>query len=170
MFGRLLCWINFSAGAEMLAKGLCLLHKVEIRSPQTVPAYPNDNLATWATAYLKDWKSGGTMSGVNYGTLRHLVDQIDPRTKLPPGLPRLFDEVNATQSERDLLLAAYGLLASTIRNRDAHAYVPNVRDYHFPLVGQLFAGCFNLLASWLPGGPATINLWKRDAREFIASV
>ncbi len=29
-FGRLICWINFSAGAEFLAKGICLLNGVEI--------------------------------------------------------------------------------------------------------------------------------------------
>ena len=126
-FGRLICWINFSAGAEMLAKGVCLLHKVEIRSPQTIPAYPSGDLATWSTAYLKDWKSSGTMAGVNYGTLGHLVDQKNPKTKLLPGLPQLFDKVNAMQSDRELILAAYGILARTIRNRDAHAYPDSAR-------------------------------------------
>jgi hypothetical protein len=29
-FGRLICWINFSAGAEFLAKGICLLRGIEI--------------------------------------------------------------------------------------------------------------------------------------------
>jgi len=110
------------------------------------------------------------MAATNYGTLRHLVDQVHPKTKLPPGLPRLFDAVTANDRDRATLLAAYGLLASTIRNRDAHAYVPNVRDYHFPLVGQLFARCFNLLVSWLPGGSATLDVWKREAREFNASL
>jgi len=170
VFGRLICWINFSAGAEMLAKGVCLLHQVEIRSSQIVPAYPSEDLAAWSAAYLKDWKSVGTMVGVNYGTLRNLVDQTNPKTKLPPGLPRLFDKVNAPPSDRDLILAAYGILASTIRNRDAHAYVPNVRDHHFPLVGQLFARCFNILASWLPGGPGTLDVWRQEARQFNASI
>ena len=169
-FGRVICWIGFSAGAEMLAKGVCLLHEVEIRSPQTVARYPQTDLAAWAKDYIKDWKSRGTLSGVNYGTLRHLVDQFNPRTKLPPALPRLCDKVSATQPQRELLLAAYGLLASTIRNRDTHAYVPKVRDHHFSLVPDLFSECFNVLTSWLPGGPATLNSWQRDASEFIASL
>lgn len=169
-FGRLICWTNFSVGAEMLAKGVCLLHKVEIRSPQTVPAYPSGDLAVWSTAYLKDWKSGGTMAGVNYGTLRDLVGQTNPKTKLPPGLPQLFDKVNAMQSDRGLILAAYDILARTIRNRDAHAYVPNVRDHHFPLVSELFARCFNILVSWLPGGSGTLDVWKREAQKFNASL
>ena len=154
----------------MLAKGVCLLHKVEIRSPQTVPAYPSGDLAAWSTAYLKDWKSGETMPSVNYGTLGHLVDQTNPKTKLPPALPRLFDKVNAMQLDREIILAAYGILARTIRNRDAHAYIPNVRDHHFSLVSQLFARCFNLLVSWLPDGSGTLNFWKQEARKFNASL
>lgn len=168
VFGRLVCWMNFSAGAEMLAKGLCLLHNVEIRSTKTVPAYPTGDLAQWSTAYLMDCNSRGTMPCTDYGTLRNLVDK-SYKSKLPPGLPRLFNKINASDQDRKLLLAAYGILASSIRNRDAHAYVPNVRDSHFPLVGQLFARCFNLLASWLPGGSATLNLWRREAPEFNAS-
>ncbi len=32
-FGRLICWITFSAGAELLIKGVCLANDVEIRQP-----------------------------------------------------------------------------------------------------------------------------------------
>ncbi len=167
-FGRLVCWINFSAGAEMMAKGLCLLHKVEIRSEKMAPAYPTDDLVAWSTNYLSDWKSGGTMNVVNYGTLQDLVAQ-NSKTKAPAALCLLFDAVHATHQDRNLILAAYGLLKTSIRNRDAHAYVPNVRDHHFSLVGELFAKCFNLLVSWLPGGPDTLELWKRGAREFNES-
>ena len=67
--------------------------------------------------------------------------------------PFNLDEVGATKEQANLLLAAYSLLASTIRNRDTHAYIPNVRDHHLSLVNDLFAGCFNLLVSWLPGAP-----------------
>jgi hypothetical protein len=169
-FGRLICWINFSAGAEMLAKGVCLLHTVELRSTQTVPAYPSGDLALWSTAYLKHWKSGGTIPSIDYGTLGHLVDQTNRKTKLPPALPRLFDKVNVIQADREIILAAYGILARTIRNRDAHAYIPNVRDRHFSLVSRLFARCFNILVSWLPGGSGILNIWKQEARKFNAAL
>jgi hypothetical protein len=33
-FGRLMCWIMFSAGAEFLGKGVCLRNSVEVRSLQ----------------------------------------------------------------------------------------------------------------------------------------
>jgi hypothetical protein len=66
--------------------------------------------------------------------------------------------------------AAYNFLALTIRNRDAHAYVPSVRDAHHYLVAALFAECFNLIVSWLlPNGPYTLNEWTdRDtAKKYI---
>lgn len=169
-FGRFICWINFSAGAEMLAKGVCLLHEVEIRSSKYVPAYPDpsEDLTAWATKYMKDKKSlkdmedkksFRTIETVDYGTLGNLIDKPYPKIKespaLPPALPRLFEQVGAraAQSDQYLILAAYSILADTIRNRDAHAYVPNVRDSHFSLVSPLFIKCFNILVSWLPDSP-----------------
>jgi hypothetical protein len=29
-FGRFICWISFSAGAELLIKGVCLAHRVDV--------------------------------------------------------------------------------------------------------------------------------------------
>lgn len=75
-----------------------------------------------------------------------------------------------TQSEERIVKAAYRLLARTIRNRDAHAYVPNVRDEHFWLVPKLFEDCFNLLVSWLPGGRQVLNCWLEDPASFIAEL
>ena len=169
VFGRLICWINFSAGAEFLAKGVCLLHGVEIRRTHQVPVHPSTDLTTWVTQFRNNWRSAGTATTTNFGTLRYLIDS-NPYTKTDPALKRLCSAVKATHDQQELLLASYELLARTIRNRDAHAYVPNVRDYHFSLVPDLFAGCFNLLVSWLPGGPGTLNSWRSEARDFIASL
>jgi len=33
-FGRLICWLQFSVGAEYLAKGFCLIHGIASRSGQ----------------------------------------------------------------------------------------------------------------------------------------
>jgi hypothetical protein len=166
-FGRLECWILFSAGAEMLAKGLCLLHQVEIRFTKLVPAYPTKNFSEWSTAFIKKWQTAGVMTAVNYGTIRNLVDRPYPKTNLPPAFPRLFAKVGATAAQADRLLAAYQLLATTVRNRDAHSYVPNVRDHHGFLVAELFTDCFNDLVSWLPDGRATLSVWRQEAQEFI---
>src|SRR5260370_23981847 len=50
VFGRLICWITFSAGAELLAKGVCLSSGIEVRDPHTVPTYPRGDLDAWAHA------------------------------------------------------------------------------------------------------------------------
>lgn len=165
VFGRLICWINFSAGAEMLAKGICLLNNVEIRTFQNIPAYPSGDLEVWTREYFNEGKSGGTMSSINYGTLANLTSKDYPKTKpkLSPGFRRLFNKVHAQPLEEDLILAAYEILARTIRNRDAHAYVPNVRDSHFSLVSELFVRCFNILVSWLPNGRPTLEDWRKHA-------
>ncbi len=169
VFGRLLCWIVFSAGAEFLAKGTCLVHGVEIRTGHKVPAYPTGDLENWATKFLTDWESCDTLAVTNFGTLGTLTYD-NPKTEVPAPLGRLCSVMKATSGEKDLLLAAYKLLAMSIRNRDAHAYVANVRGSHFGLVPNLFTRCFNILVSWLPGGPSTLNQWRADAKEFILSL
>ena len=169
VFGRLMCWIFFSAGAEFLAKGLCLTRGVEIRREQEVPVHPTGGIQAWVQQFRNDWKSCGTMKTTHFGTLATLT-RDSPKTKTTAALKQLCSKVGATAAEKDRLLAAYELLARTIRNRDAHAYVAKVRDAHFPLVPELFADCFNLLVGWLPGGPATLNSWRDEARSFIASL
>ena len=169
VFGRLICWINFSAGAEFLAKGVCLLRGVEFRKTQEVPVHPSTDLTEWVTQFRKDWTSTGTVPTTYFSTLGQLVG-IGRRTKNDPALKRLCTNMKAAGDQEELLLAAYELLARTVRNRDAHAYVPKVRDHYLSLVPDLFARCFNLLVSWLPSGPGTLNEWRREAGEFIASL
>lgn len=170
VFGRLICWISFSAGAEFLAKGVCLLNGVDIRlpkSPKKVPAYPSSDLPSWIADFRRDWRSHGILNTTNFGTLGNLVGENSR-----PGfdLKQLCVTVGARPDQEELLLAAYDFLARTIRNRDAHAYVPNVRDHHHSLVPDLFATSFNLLLTWLPGGHGTLNKWRDEAARFIASL
>ena len=140
VFGRLICWINFSAGAEFMAKGICLLKGVEIRSCK-----------------------GGT---TNFGTIRDLY--TDKKDKAA-ALKRLCTAVGANNDQQELLLSSYECLGK-LRNRDVHAYVPNVRDSHFGWVRDRFIPCFNLLISWLPEGPHTLNTWGDGAPQFITSL
>ena len=169
VFGRLICWILFSAGAEFLAKGVCLSRRVEIRTEHKVPAHPQHDIDAWVRAYRNDWRLGGTVAATHFGTLA-VVTRANQKTNTDAALVRLCKAVRATVRERDRLLAAYDLLARTIRNRDAHAYVPNVRDAHYSLVPELFAGCFNLLVGWLPGGAGTLTTWRSEPQTFIASL
>ncbi|MEW6296024.1 MAG: hypothetical protein AB1467_07120 [Candidatus Diapherotrites archaeon] len=167
VFGRLLCWIVFSAGAEFLAKGTCLVNGVEIRSERKVPAYPTEDIEDWAPKFLKAPNCNGMVMVTHFGTLGDLTYN-NPEKKVHAALSRLCSTVNATAMEKALLFAAYNLLAKSIRNRDAHAYVANVRDSHFSLVPELFTRCFNILVSWLPGGPSKLTQWRAEAKEFIS--
>lgn len=170
VFGRLACWILFSAGAEMLAKGLCLLHNVMTPTQQDVPAIPTGNLATWAHNYVLDPRAQGTVKTPRFGQLGDLVKLFGSTApgKTAQGntghLTALLARVNPSADQRDRLLAAYDLLRATIRNRDAHAYLPNERDSHHHLVGGLFVLCFNDLVSWLPAG-SSIAVWINDLAQ-----
>jgi hypothetical protein len=166
VFGRLMCWILFSAGAEFLLKGMCLTKGIDFRVPQDVPACPTRSIETWVPEFVRNPRLH-RFTTTSFGTLADIVSHN--RASSSP-LSRLCSMVGATAQEGDLLWAAYRLLAKTIRNRDAHAYVPNIRDSHFSLVPDLFCDCFNLLLSWLPNGPKTLNTWRADASEFIASL
>ena len=112
-FGRFICWITFSAGAELLIKGVCLAHGVDVgHRPQ----------------------SFGNLDG----TLKRLGGLFE---KVPVAGP----------TEQRLVRTTYGRLKK-IRDRDVHAYWPNVRNDDFDLVAEVFVPCFNLMMSWLPGG------------------
>jgi hypothetical protein len=165
VFGRLICWINFSVGAEFLAKGVCLLNNIEIRTNKKFPPYPCSDFDTWAAQYCTN--SAETIQATNFGNLGHLITLKNGQ--LQGKLKELCLKANASPKDQERLLAAYDLLRS-IRNRDAHAYVPNVRNSHFGLVPDLFTDCFNLLLSWLPEGKQILNNWVDDAPNFVASI
>lgn len=166
-FGRLMCWIQFSAGAEFWLKGLCLLHGIDIRKEIEVANYPAGDIENWARRYNQNWKMDGTIKIASYGTLGSLTWRDGNE---PSYLDRLMTSGNAAQMERELVRAAVHLLGRSIRNRDAHGYVPNVRDSHYNLIPELFARCFNVSAKWLPGGPATLNAWMVDPSDLIADI
>jgi hypothetical protein len=102
-----------------------------------LPAYPHDQLDIWAHNFATNPNIGETVTVSDYGTLRALWGGKGA------GLKRLCQEAGASEQEHDKLLAAYILLTRSIRNRDAHAYIPNVRDQHHSLVPDLFTEVFN---------------------------
>ena len=169
-FGRLLSWIVFSAGAEFLAKGVCLANNIEIRDPcWDVPVYPAaGDIRSWSRQVRGNANAAGTDQVTNFGTIGSLTRGVS-RGVSPP-LVELCKKRNPSRDQSDLVIAGYRFLADAIRNRDAHAYNPNVRAKHFYLVEELFVECFNLLLSWLPGGSVQACQWRRDTRSFIAAL
>ena len=132
IFGRLICWMSFSAGAEFLAKGVCLLNGVDFRTTKTVPQNPTAPLSSWIAQFCQKWDAKGTTQQVtDFGTLENIINPPRGKTKADAPLWQLCMQVNATQDEKRLLFVSLEYLARRIRNRDAHAYVPNTRDSHF---------------------------------------
>jgi hypothetical protein len=145
--GRLICWIVFSAGAEYLAKGTCLLHGCDLLGkPATVYQPPSccTSVAQWIKLMNVDKGNPLKYEDSSFGTLGSL-------------LPHLRKILKAGQ-ERDLVLASFKYLASTIRNRDAHRYVRNVRMFDFQAVGILFVPAFNILLRSLDQAELRVRL------------
>jgi hypothetical protein len=83
-----------------------------------------------------------------------LVNSKDPRITIPDvslgTLGKLpIDRVVSLGSKRQMVSAAITYLASTIRNRDAHRYAPDVRAAHFKAVPRVFIPAFNVLLGTL---------------------
>jgi len=154
VFGRLICWIAFAAGAEFLAKGLCLLNGVDIRRNHAVLQYPSQPLHRWAQDVI-----AGRASKVRVLHFGELGGLCYPRGQSPSALELLSSNLGLPKADQDMLIAAYRLLAGAIRNRDAHAYRPNERDAHFWLVNDLFTPCLNLLVAHLPTGSPVLTSW-----------
>jgi hypothetical protein len=163
VFGRLMCWMLFSAGAELLAKGVCLVNGVEVRKGQWVPQYPQGKIADWAHLMRANWTTVGMISTTPFRTIGSLTSRGKKKTSISP-LESLCDRKSATVEQTDLIFAAYELLGKTIRNRDAHAYVPNIRDSHHGLVNEIFVKALNLLVGWLPKHGFALNTNGRDLR------
>jgi len=115
-----------------------------MRRIQDVPDDPIEPLAVWRDHILND--SVKKSKVICFGVLNDL-------TKQQGCLHQLCDVMSATPTERLTLLAGYKFLQKSVRNRDAHAYVPKVRQRQFAIVDTLFVESFNLLLQWLPERP-----------------
>jgi len=129
-FGRLICWIVFSAGAEYLAKGVCFLKGEDFTKAISVIRIPSlgEDLETWVREVFAHARS-----------VKEKTVSFETLSKIP--LRSALQDV----PERAFVVAAFELLRSTIRNRDAHRYTQNVRAFHFYLIEILFVPAFNIL-------------------------
>lgn len=150
-YGRLIHWILFSAGAEYLVKGVCLAHQLGgSRTFKSPPPPPEPIDGTWISTMIgskNSWSSETTLPLLNEFTQTGGI------------LEQLAIQKSASSSDRDRLRAAFLYLQGSIRNRDVHGYVPNVRDDGFRLVQELFVPEFNRLISWVP---SSISIWQPD--------
>ena len=76
-------------------------------------------------------------------------DKQEPRLQTLGKLKAKLKDIPVSQPDKDFVEASIELLASEIRNRDAHRYTENVRAFHFYLVSKLFIPAFNILLASL---------------------
>ncbi|SOF00921.1 hypothetical protein SAMN05446635_8995 [Burkholderia sp. OK233] len=172
-FGRVACWTTFSIGAEYLLKGALLGNGIEIRGAKPMAAQPKySDMAAWcskARRYKGDPKQLETTEYADYGALTHLlqkwvplmIDQHKPTASTDPA------ETERFEAQADLMYGAFVLLTQMIRNRDAHAYVPNVRNQHENLLVDMFVPAFNTLVDWMPKTHAEINESYRKRKTLV---
>ncbi|VWM03214.1 hypothetical protein BLA6992_01958 [Burkholderia lata] len=156
-FGRVILWNAFSTGAEYLFKGFLMANGLEMRdsNPQKKLHIPAPGaLQQWIDDVWDDPDSNAlkTMDMPYFGTFKAVSrDRLTNASSnyAPPFGSPVYVAFEARQRQ---LFAAKTLLQNTIRNRDAHAYVPNVRDTHITMVDNLFLHAFNSMLEWLPVG------------------
>jgi hypothetical protein len=127
-FGRVLSWAVFAIGCEYVLKGGCLARNLTSADPKDVLRPPrwNEDIDAWSAAVLKR-DSSVLVKTTNTGTLAGLP------------LVKLLGRGPEARQHR----AAVELLRDSMRNRDAHQYVPNVRAAHFQAVPRLFVPALN---------------------------
>ncbi|AIV65731.1 hypothetical protein [Burkholderia pseudomallei] len=174
-FGRVVFWNTFSNGAEYLIKGLLLAHDLDgsrelNTAAMTLQPSPQQlsTLAAWAKLVRKqDATVFKAWARADYGSLGDAMNAPWKAmwTRKYGNLPKNSPERHALESEADIIYSAYDVLRSSIRNRDTHAYVPNVRENHRYLVEGLFLPAFNLVLKWMPDPNAIAEMINRKTRN-----
>jgi len=140
-FGRLICWITFSVGAEYLAKGACLLNGRKLAKDVKVVRLPSQDIEEWIRLVNANDPSIYECD-ISFGVLGDVP----------------VDKIVKSGRERNLVAAGFKLLSSAVRNRDAHRYAQNVRAFHFHLVEKLFVPAFNVVLASLDQNELRIRL------------
>lgn len=130
-YGRLLCWLTFSTGAEYLCKGVCLLRGISpyegVRNVIRAPNY-DENLESWINLVAsKD------------DAAKEPGEFTKPLGRLAPSLL----DIEELGENRNRVAASMMYLADAIRNRDAHRYVKDVRSAHFRAIPNLLVPSLN---------------------------
>jgi hypothetical protein len=146
LFGRLVKWMQFSAGFEFVLKGVLLLagkdFRVDDKSVVANPTAAEMHSGTWHAGVRT--RTARREPTVKYRELGTLIDQ--PTFLREVVAEQLLRQTNESDANR--VLAACEFLRDAVRNRDAHAYVPNVRQQQYVLV-TFVAPALNTLLSWV---------------------
>ena len=99
----------------------------------------------------------------NFGTLGGIEDNRlwDAANRHEPDIDAPASKLLEFERNKKRLVAAKRLLANAIRNRDTHAYIPNVRENNRPMVDQLFRPAFNSMIEWSQASISSADITAR---------
>ncbi|MCY0387913.1 hypothetical protein OVY01_11835 [Robbsia sp. Bb-Pol-6] len=177
VFGRTCAWNMFSTGAEFLLKGLMLSFNRPIRTAKKARSYPSNltksGIEQWAADYKDEEPDVWVGNYKTMGDFFHMPPKSEPAHVFIDTIEAVFeilrgraapDALERLESDRLLVFAAYDLLRGAIRNRDAHAYVPNARQAHNNLRQAVFLPTMQCLIKWLPRQNDLREAYKNAAR------
>ena len=146
-YGRYICWVLFSVGAENLAKAACVCNGVVSQKVSSL-GYPKYDDAKpvmgWVEKVLNESMSASDLPAEKY-YYGNLEKYWKPTKHRKAHLDALCDKRDVVPNDRKLLIASYKYLTQAIRNRDAHTYVPEQRQKNYPAVQPIFVPSFNTL-------------------------
>jgi hypothetical protein len=151
-FGRVILWSTFSTGAEYLFKGFLMANDDDVRAPELDEklSMPTGSIDQWiddlyhgnyAALPKTPMPNFNTFGGIADARLKSAADEHIPDEEASV-------ELLTFEKDKRRVVAARRLLANAIRNRDTHAYIPNVRENNRPTVDQLFRPAFNSMIEW----------------------
>lgn len=157
-FGRVILWHTFATGVEYFLKGVLLLNEQEVRfveddkKKQKLDFPPTDraSLAEWASRFFSNPPTASKSEVISFGDLGSIVGDTAKFRYLGELYRTAAPSDETADAQIQFAYAAMNLLRDSIRNRDAHAYIPNVRNSNFHLVEPLYLPAFNILLSWIP--------------------
>ena len=146
-YGRYICWVLFSVGAENLAKAARVCNHVVSKRVSSL-GYPKYEDAMpvmdWVKKVLNESMSASDSPAKKYD-YRPLEKYWKSTQRHTAFLKSLCSKHSVSSNDRDLLIAGYKYLTQAIRNRDAHTYVPEQRQKNYPAVQPIFVPSFNVL-------------------------
>jgi hypothetical protein len=146
LFGRLMKWMQFSAGFEFLVKGVLLLHGAFPKTSKLVLDIPKESESRTQGWWVSVGNGNATKAAKpSFGTLGTITHAEKDKSSLLKTFLQERVGFGISQDDCNQVLSACELLRDAIRNRDAHAYMPNVRKQQHALVHLLVPALNTLL-------------------------
>jgi hypothetical protein len=124
-FGRIMCWILFSTGVEYLCKGYLISKK------SLTPTKAEKIKLAKESEINKDWTEKVLARDDKVVIVNEIYDQLGGVTQRIASVLIKKSEISSDIANKTR--SVLGMFTDAIRNRDAHAYMEDVRKDHFEL-------------------------------------